>query len=153
MSYLIADGRMTYRTVSLLCISLLVGCAAPASAPHGTPQRVEGEQPKDIEGVGYAVVHSQPGKTPEQRRLVAIRAARLAAMRDLAEQVYGARVTGDTTMTEMRVQDDQLRASVDGLVQGARTVRINPVSGDTYEVVLRLPGSEVERLLRTIGPG
>ena len=103
--------------------------------------------------MGYAVVHSQPGKTPEQRRLVAIRAARLAAMRDLAEQVYGARVTGDTTMTEMRVQDDQLRASVDGLVQGARTVRINPVSGDTYEVVLRLPGSEVERLLRTIGPG
>lgn len=142
---------MTYRIVSLLCLSLLAACAAPT--PRGASRQEVVEQPKDIEGVGYAVVHSQPGKTPEQRRLVAIRAARLAAMRDLAEQIYGARVAGDTTITEMRVQDDQLRASVDGLVQGARTVRINPVSGDTYEVVLRLPGSEVERLLRATGPG
>lgn len=144
---------MTHKTAYLLCFSLLAGCVSTSPSSRTAADAVEAAQVKDIEGVGYAVVHSQPGKTPEQRRLVAIRAARLAAMRDLAEQIYGARVAGDTTIMEMRVQDDQLRASVDGLVQGASTVRINPVSGDTYEVVLRLRGRDLERLLRAARPG
>ena len=41
-----------------------------------------------ITAVGYAVVSTQPGKNVAQKRLMAIRAARMAAMRELAEQIY-----------------------------------------------------------------
>ncbi len=42
-----------------------------------------------INAVGYAVVSSQPGRTENQKRLMAIRSARMAAMRELAEQIHG----------------------------------------------------------------
>ena len=37
-----------------------------------------------LSAVGYAVVSSQPGRTDAQKRLMAIRSARMAAMRELA---------------------------------------------------------------------
>ena len=40
-----------------------------------------------LSAVGYAVVSSQPGRTDAQKRLMAIRSARMAAMRELAEQI------------------------------------------------------------------
>jgi len=91
-----------------------------------------------ITGVGYAVVSSQIGETYEQRRLLAIRVARLAAIRDLAEQIHGLKVNSDTTITDILVQNDSMRVSVSGLVRGARTVRINPLNDDTYEVVVEV---------------
>ena len=47
------------------------------------------EQVPTLTAVGYAVVSSQPGRTDAQKRLMAIRSARMAAMRDLAEQIHG----------------------------------------------------------------
>lgn len=129
--------------LAALLALLLTSCArTPVSQAEAI-----GPPLADIEGVGHAVVHSQAGQTPEQQRLQAIRAARLVALRDLAEQVYGARLTGDTTVSEAVVRDDQLRSSIEGLVRGAETVRINPVNGNTYEVVLKLPGRTVADLL------
>ena len=40
-----------------------------------------------LTAVGYAVVSSQPGRTQAQKRLMAIRSARMSAMRELAEQI------------------------------------------------------------------
>ena len=42
-----------------------------------------------ISAMGYAVVSSQPGRSANQKRLMAIRSARMATMRDLAEQIHG----------------------------------------------------------------
>ncbi len=42
-----------------------------------------------LTAVGYAVTSSQPGRSESQKRLMAIRSARMAAMRDLAEQIHG----------------------------------------------------------------
>ena len=39
-----------------------------------------------LSAVGYAVVSSQPGRTDAQKRLMAIRSARMAAMRELANR-------------------------------------------------------------------
>ena len=47
------------------------------------------EQVPTLTAVGYAVVSSQPGRSDAQKRLMAIRSARMAAMRDLAEQIHG----------------------------------------------------------------
>ena len=102
-----------------------------------------------INAVGYAVVSSQPGKSENQKRLMAIRSARMAAMRELAEQIHGLKVEGNTTVIDLMVQNDTFRAMVKGTIRGARTVRINPTGSDTYEVVLEIDNEMISSLIKT----
>ena len=101
-----------------------------------------------ITGMGYASVSSQPAKSVNQRRLMAIRAARMEAMRNLTEQVHGIKINSRTTIIDAIVQNDSLRATVDGLIVGAKTVRINPVGADTYEVVLELDQALINTIMK-----
>ena len=101
-----------------------------------------------ITSVGYAVVSSQAGRTEAQKRLMAIRAARMAAMRDLAEQIHGMKVDSNTTVIDLVMQNDTFRGRVTGTIRGARTVRINPTGSDTYETVLEIDQDMVAYLFR-----
>ena len=102
-----------------------------------------------ISAVGYAVVSSQPGRSENQKRLMAIRSARMAAMRELAEQIHGLKVEGNTTVIDLMVQNDTFRGMVTGTIRGARTVRINPTGSDTYEVVLEIDNEMISSLIKT----
>ena len=93
------------------------------------------------------MVSTQPGRSDAQRRLMAIRAARMAAMRDLAEQIHGLKVDSNTTVVDLMVQNDTFRGVVSGTIRGARTVRINPTGGDTYEIVLEIDREMMTYLL------
>ena len=107
---------------------------APASAQLAAVQEVfdaSAEQIPTLTAVGYAVVSSQPGRSDSQKRLMAIRSARMAAMRDLAEQIHGLQVDSSTTVIDLMVQNDTFRGVVSGTIRGARTVRINPTGSDT----------------------
>ena len=101
-----------------------------------------------ISAMGYAVVSSQPGRSANQKRLMAIRSARMAAMRDLAEQIHGLKVEGNTTVIDLMVQNDTFRGIVSGTIRGARAVRINPTGSDTYEVLLEIDKDTLSYLLR-----
>lgn len=94
--------------------------------------------PVVITGVGYAPISTQPARTDEERRLLAIRASQLAAMRNLAEQIYGLKVQGTSATAGSTVSTDLIRASVTGAVAGARIVRITPKGDDTYETVVEM---------------
>ena len=106
------------------------------------------EKVPTISAMGYAVVSSQPGRSANQKRLMAIRSARMAAMRDLAEQIHGLKVEGNTTVIDLMVQNDTFRGIVSGTIRGARTVRINPTGSDTYEVLLEIDKDTLSYLLR-----
>ena len=101
-----------------------------------------------LSAVGYAVVSSQPGRTDAQKRLMAIRSARMAAMRELAEQIHGIQVDSNTTVINLMVQNDTFRAVVKGVIRGAKTVRINPTGVDTYETVLEIDKDMMLMMLR-----
>ena len=101
-----------------------------------------------LTATGYAVVSTQPGQNVEQRRLMAIRAARMSAMRELAEQIHGLKVDSNTTVIDLMVQNDTFRGIVSGVIRGARTVRINPTGTDTYETVLEIDQDMVAYLFR-----
>ena len=101
-----------------------------------------------LSAVGYAVVSSQPGNSNAQKRLMAIRSARMAAMRELAEQIHGIQVDSNTTVIDLMVQNDTFRAVVKGLIRGAKTVRINPTGNDTYETVLEIDRDMMIMMLR-----
>ena len=102
-----------------------------------------------LTATGYAVVSTQPGQNVEQKRLMAIRAARMSAMRELAEQIHGLKVDSNTTVIDLMVQNDTFRGIVSGVIRGARTVRINPTGSDTYETVLEIDQDMVAYLFRS----
>lgn len=105
------------------------------------------EEVPTLTAVGYAVVSSQPGRTDAQKRLMAIRSARMAAMRDLAEQIHGLQIDSSTTVIDLMVQNDTFRGVVSGTIRGARTVRINPTGSDTYEIVLEIDRDLIAHLM------
>ena len=102
-----------------------------------------------LTAIGYAVTSSQPGRSEAQKRLMATRSARMAAMRDMAEQIHGLQVDSSTTVIDLMVQNDTFRGVVSGTIRGARTVRINPTGSETYEVVLEIDREMVGYLLKT----
>ena len=64
------------------------------------------------------------------------------------EQIYGQYLDANTTIGEMVMKSDTLKARVQGVVYGARLVSINPVGDDTYETTLSLDRSIVNDLRR-----
>ena len=160
--------------VSTTAVSLIIGLGLLSGCQHITKEsgvvdkmaRVEASQTqtlvniKDVfeagaeniptlTAVGYAVTSTQPGRNDAQKRLMAIRSARMAAMRDLAEQIHGLKVDSSTTVIDLIVQNDTFRGMVNGTIRGARTVRINPTGTDTYEVVLEIDRETIGYLLKT----
>jgi len=77
------------RDFALLASISLVGSLLSACAPAMENPNVAAMSSGAIRGVGYAAISIQPGKTRVQKQLMAIRASRLAAMRELAEKIYG----------------------------------------------------------------
>ena len=93
------------------------------------------EKRETISATGYAVIDIQRHDNPAQRRLLAIRASKLDAYRNLVEQVYGQYLDSNTTVADMVVKSDTFRSKVEGVIYGARLVSITPVGEDTYEAV------------------
>ena len=122
-----------------------------AAANSVTP--TQADTPTVITGLGYSQVSTQPGKTVNERRLLAIRAARLEAMRDLTEQVYGIHLTSETTVRDTVTRNDVIQGKVHGVLRGARTARITPKDNDTFEVVLELNPSTVAYIVRAASKG
>lgn len=108
----------------------LAGCAQQFVAPAPGPVR--------ITAVGYGTAPGQSGYTAGQRRLLAMRASKLDAYRALAEQLAGVRLTGNSTVSAMMIQNDSFRVYVDAIIRGARVVSINPIGEGEYETTVEI---------------
>ena len=141
------------QTLSFLAILLVTsGCAGPTSGVSAigvqTSERLKPivEKREAISATGYAVIEIQRHENAAQRRLLAIRASKLDAYRNLVEQVYGQYLDSNTTVADMVVKSDTFRSKVEGVIYGARLVSITPVGEDTYEVTLTLDKQTVQDL-------
>lgn len=95
-----------------------------------------------LSAVGYGAASSADGHTPGQKRLLAMRASRLDAYRALAEQVYGVRLTGNTTVSSLMSQNDGFRAYIDAYLRGARVVSVTPMADGNYETTIEIDFDE-----------
>ncbi len=98
-----------------------------------------------VEATGYSVIASHQGSEPQQR-LMAIKAARMDAFRQLAEIVYGTYIDSATTISDLAINDDTFRARVEGVIYGAELIKIEPISDDTYAATLGLPRRTINDL-------
>lgn len=119
----------------------------PSEARTATP----GPEVTQFTGLGLSQVSTQPGASQNQKRLMAIRAARMEALRDLTEQIHGIRLTSDTTLRDKVLRSDHVRGIVEGEIRGARTLRITPKGDDSFEVVLALSPDVVRYIMRAVG--
>lgn len=162
--------------VSFACLT--AGCAAPPTAVDALPDDASARtqllaEAKDampdtiatksaslvaepviaLTGRGFSQVAGQPGATLNERRLLAMRAARLEAMRDLTEQIHGIRISSDSLLRDAVLRNDSLAAHVQGTLRGARSVSIEPRGEDGYAVVLELDADTVAYVLRAVRAG
>lgn len=154
ISVMTSVGRMDMRStwagwILMALLGLMHGCGSTdffSSEPDASFVEPMVERRDTLTATGYAVIDVQPSDNAAQRRLLAIRAAKLDAYRGLTEQVYGQYLDATTTVADMVIRSDSFRARVEGVVYGANLVQIEPRGGDTYEVTLSLDKSIVNDL-------
>lgn len=89
--------------------------------------------------VGYAPIASQIGESFDLKMLNAIKASKLEAYKELAEQIYGVLLSAENSVSGSRLQKDQIESQVKGLVRGAKVMK-SYHEGDIYitELVLTM---------------
>lgn len=141
-------------------IAILSGCVnyphattttttSVTTATHATagPQvAIEAGNPmstiKKISVVGYGSSSSSEKYNDGQRKLMAMRASRLDAYRVIAEQVYGIRVTGGSTVGAMVATNDNFRVAVDAYLRGARVSGVLQANDGTFETTMEMDFDE-----------
>ncbi|MDN3700025.1 flagellar assembly lipoprotein FlgP [Vibrio artabrorum] len=123
------------KLIFVVAALLLVGC-----------QPIQSMRTDDsLVAVGYASISEQKGRTDEEKRIRAMRASKVDAYRELAEQVYGMRVSGRAELEDQRLGIERTSGAVDGVIRGAEVVRSYPV-GDSYVTELQLDIRKMNQL-------
>ncbi|MCL4872813.1 LPP20 family lipoprotein [bacterium] len=134
-----------YFWCGLLAISLLALPLEARAADAAIPEEITGAREAFIKGV---LTVKGEGSAPEgsfshaQKRLLALRAAKIAAYREITERLDGVAVSGETTVFNASASSDEVRTSVQGIITGAEVVKevYDPETGigEVY-LTLRVP--------------
>jgi hypothetical protein len=130
---LVSEGNAQPDSQRRLIAGSSVEPASPASAADYVRAKGYGVEPKD------------PSLTYAEKALMAKRAAKVDALRNLAEEVKGVRITSDSSVRDFITQSDEMRARVNTFIQGARVVSERQMPDGSYEVEVE---AELEPLRR-----
>ncbi len=133
------------KIIFILVSSIYISACSSMYDKHVQWQTVKPEIFPVIHGVGYAPISLQKSEHKTQRMLMAIKASKIAAYAELAEQIYGQQVSSNITMADLLIDNHQLNASVQGLIRGAKVIKSYPV-GDTYTTELSLDFEDVYQI-------
>lgn len=131
------------------CMLTLSGCGSVITR-HVEYEVVQPTQYPVLNAVGYASIQAQASETSQGKMLMAMKASKLEAYRELAEQVYGQQLDGAQTLANLTMQNDQLAASVEGVIRGAKVVKTYAIGEDMYVTELSLDMGEVYALYLSV---
>lgn len=137
----------------LLGYCLLLGTLAGCSTLYDKQVEWEYVEPQSyplLKAVGYAPVAAQQGSSDTVKMLQAIKASKLDAYRELAEQVYGQRLSGRQELSNLVLDNATLRSSVDGVIRGAKVIKSYAVDEDTYATELELDMRKVHDIYLSV---
>lgn len=89
-------------------------------------------------GVGLGVVRDDDKRPVALRQLVAIRAAKLDALRSLTEQIKGVQVASQSEVVSSELTSDKISSQSQGSLQGVRFVNVKPLDDKTYQAIVEL---------------
>lgn len=150
-------GKISF---SLLGIFLAVAFLLPAD-PAAEVQEVVERLPNGVINWTQGVVTAKGSGAPpagvtilSQARIMAERAAKADALRNLLEAVKGVRVDADTTVESLTTKSDRVMTRVSGIVKGARVVDKRYLSDGGVEVTVavNLTGELLAVMLQEVPP-
>jgi len=136
-------------SISSLLLSV-ISCSSVYDK-HVQWQSVKPESFPVLHAIGQAPISIQRSPHETQRMLMAINASKLAAYAELAEQVYGQKINGQTTMSQLLIGKQEVSASVNGIIRAAKVVKSYPV-GDSYTTELSLDFKDVYEIYLASSP-
>lgn len=109
-------------------------------APSGSPAAPSTPSPAAdvLRAKGYGVEPTDPSMSMPEKTLLAKRAAKIDALRNLTEQVYGVRIKSDSYVRDFVTQSDEMRAKVSTFIRGARVVSERQMPDGSYEAEVEI---------------
>lgn len=118
------------------------------SATYGYPQNgalnanntiaVIKQEPIIVTATGYAAMMTNKRLTKSQARIMTMRSSMLDAYRNLSERVYGLKIDGSSSLSNMVMQNDELRTYVDAYLVGAKVVSQREHEDGIFETVVEM---------------
>ena len=130
--------------IILVFASVVVSCSTIMDK-HVQWQIVKPDSFPVLHAIGHAPISLQKSTHQTQQMLMAIKASKIAAYAELAEQVYGQQINGKTKVSNLLLENQSLAANVQGVIRGAKVIKSYPV-GDTYTTELSLDFKDVYEL-------
>lgn len=120
-----------------------IGYAGPGNDPAAAGEKVVVQEinafrPIVIRVTGNGAPPYTKTLTPTQRKLLALRAARLDAYRAMAEQVQGFRLAGGSAVSNLLTVSDSFRVYVDAYLRGVRILSTNMMPDGSSEAVAEI---------------
>lgn len=137
-----------------LLVLLLSGCETVvestreiASALPDLPPSVDNTpvEPNWVQVTGYAPISLQSGQNEQHKVLMAMKASKLDAYRELTVLVHGQYLSGSTRVRDMMLENNRFEGAVAGIIRGARVVKSYPVQSDVYATILEIDLNQVQR--------
>ena len=133
-------GQVRSFTTLILAVLILSACSQrlmQKGQQETEEATAENKKYHEFVAVGYAAVAVQKGDSDDIKMLNAIKASKIDAYKELAEQVYGVMLTSQNSIEKHQLQDEVLDVKVVGLVRGAKVLRTYH-EGDLYITELGL---------------
>ncbi len=96
------------------------------------------QEPVIVTATGYAALTTNKRLSKSQARIMTLRSSMLDAYRNLSERVYGLKIDGSSTLSNMVIQNDELRTYVDAYLVGAKVVSQREHEDGTFETVVEM---------------
>ncbi|WP_017446328.1 LPP20 family lipoprotein [Gayadomonas joobiniege] len=134
----------------------LVGCQHLSVEPvqvqkHHQWQTELPDRDMIISAVGYAPVAEQVADSSAARTIKAIKASKLDAYRTLSEKIHGLKISAEQNIADLTLQNENLRASLQGVIQGARVVKTYQLDG-VYVTEMELNLRDIYRIRAFLQP-
>jgi hypothetical protein len=111
------------------------------------------QEPIVVTATGYAAMTTNKRLTKSQARIMTLRSSMLDAYRNLSERVYGLKIDGSSSLSNMVLQNDELRTYVDAYLVGAKVVSQREHEDGTFETVVEMALQENFRQCVTSAQG